>query len=176
MLDNAMIALLGTSIWETLYMVIVSMILSYAIGIPIGVILNITSKDGICPNRPVNAVLGVIVSVAAGLVCGGGGVALIATGPLGFLAGVAVGAAASLLGWNALSGAIERADIPLLLRRVGLEKRLRSESVRRELRERLAAELSASKCAFSRQVVEDFSKSFRGYVYAVAQAAEIPIG
>ena len=63
MLDNAMIALLGTSIWETLYMVIVSMILSYAIGIPIGVILNITSKDGICPNRPVNAVLGVIVNI-----------------------------------------------------------------------------------------------------------------
>ena len=124
----------------------------------------------------VGTVLGVIVSVAAGLVCGGGGVALIATGPLGFLAGVAVGAAASLLGWNALSGAIERADIPLLLRRVGLEKRLRSESVRRELRERLAAELSAPGCAFSRQVVEDFSKSFRGYVYAVAQAAEIPIG
>ena len=124
----------------------------------------------------VGAVLGVIVSVAAGLVCGGGGVALIATGPLGFLAGVAVGAAASLLGWNALSGATERADIPLLLRRVGLEKRLRSESVRRELRERLAAELSAPKCAFSRQVVEDFSKYFRGYVYAVAQAAEIPIG
>ena len=63
MLDNAMIALLGTSIWETLYMVIVSMILSYAIGIPIGVILNITSKDGICPNRPVNAGLGVIVNI-----------------------------------------------------------------------------------------------------------------
>ena len=63
MLDNAMIALLCTSIWETLYMVIVSMILSYAIGIPIGVILNITSKDGICPNRPVNAVLGVIVNI-----------------------------------------------------------------------------------------------------------------
>ena len=43
MLDNAMIALLGTSIWETLYMVIVSMILSYAIGIPIGVILTIAA-------------------------------------------------------------------------------------------------------------------------------------
>ena len=63
MLDNAMIALLGTSIWETRDLVFVSMILSYAIGIPIGVILNITSKDGICPNRPVNAVLGVIVNI-----------------------------------------------------------------------------------------------------------------
>ena len=44
-------------------MVIISMFLSYAIGIPIGVFLNITSKDGICPNRAVNAVLGVIVNI-----------------------------------------------------------------------------------------------------------------
>ena len=41
---------MGVSLVETLYMVIVSMILSYAIGVPVGVILNITSKNGICPN------------------------------------------------------------------------------------------------------------------------------
>lgn len=63
MLNNAMIELMGVSLWETLYMVIISMVLSYAIGIPIGVVLNITSKDGICPNRSVNAVLGVIVNI-----------------------------------------------------------------------------------------------------------------
>ena len=121
------------------------------------------------------AVLGVIVSVAAGLLCGGGGIALIATGPLGFVAGVAVGALASLLGWNAVSGALMRADVPLVLRRVNLEKRLRSESVRRELRDKLTASLSDPAGPFSRQVVEGFSRSFRGYVYSIAQAAEIPI-
>ena len=44
-------------------MVIISTVLAYAIGLPIGVVLNITSKDGICPNRAVNSVLGVIVNV-----------------------------------------------------------------------------------------------------------------
>ena len=102
-------------------------------------------------------------------------IALIATGPLGFVAGVAVGAVASLLGWNAVSGALMRADVPLVLRRVNLEKRLRSESVRRELRDKLTASLSDPAGPFSRQVVEGFSRSFRGYVYAIAQAAEIPI-
>ena len=63
MLNNAMIELMGVSLWETLYMVMISMVLSYAIGIPIGVVINITSKDGICPNRAVNAVLGVIVNI-----------------------------------------------------------------------------------------------------------------
>ena len=123
----------------------------------------------------VGAVLGVIVSVAAGLLCGGGGIALIATGPLGFVAGVAVGAAASLLGWNAMSGALMHADVPLLLRRINLEKRLRSETVRRELCEKLSDSLSDPAGPFSTQVVEGFSRSFRGYLYSIAQAAEIPI-
>ncbi len=63
MLSSQMIGLLGVSIWETIYMVIISTVLAYAIGLPIGVVLNITSKDGICPNRAVNSVLGVIVNV-----------------------------------------------------------------------------------------------------------------
>jgi len=63
MLNSAMIDLLGMSLAETLYMVIISMVLSYAIGVPIGVILNITSKDGICSNKIINAILGVIVNI-----------------------------------------------------------------------------------------------------------------
>ena len=63
MLSSQMIGLVGVSIWETIYMVIISTVLAYAIGLPIGVVLNITSKDGICPNRAVNSVLGVIVNV-----------------------------------------------------------------------------------------------------------------
>lgn len=62
-MSSQMIGLLGVSIWETIYMVIISTVLAYAIGLPIGVVLNITSKDGICPNRAVNSVLGVIVNV-----------------------------------------------------------------------------------------------------------------
>ena len=62
MLNSAMVGLLGVSLWETIYMVIISTLLSYAFGLPIGVILNITAKDGICPNKPVNSVLGVIVN------------------------------------------------------------------------------------------------------------------
>ena len=63
MLDSGMIELLIDSIWETLFMVIVSSILAYIIGLPIGVVLNITNKNGICPNKPINAVLGVLVNI-----------------------------------------------------------------------------------------------------------------
>ena len=44
-------------------MVIVSSLLAYVIGLPIGVILNITNKTGICPNRVINGILGFIVNV-----------------------------------------------------------------------------------------------------------------
>lgn len=63
MLNSAMIDLLGVSLWETLYMVVISTILSYAVGLPIGVVLNITGKDGICRNRVINSILGVIVNI-----------------------------------------------------------------------------------------------------------------
>ena len=45
MLNSAMVGLLGVSLWETIYMVIISTLLAYAFGLPIGVILNITAKD-----------------------------------------------------------------------------------------------------------------------------------
>ena len=48
---------------ETLYLTFVSTILAYLIGTPIGVILNITSKNGITPNKWINIPLGIIVNI-----------------------------------------------------------------------------------------------------------------
>lgn len=62
-MPNDIWSLLGKGILESLYMVIVSTLCAYIFGIPIGVILNITDENGICPNRAVNTVLGVIVNI-----------------------------------------------------------------------------------------------------------------
>ena len=48
---------------ETLYLTLVSTLLAYLIGTPIGVILNITSKNGITPNKWINIPLGIIVNI-----------------------------------------------------------------------------------------------------------------
>ncbi len=42
------------SLWETLYMVIVSTVISYAIGLPLGLTLVVTDKGGIRPMPVVN--------------------------------------------------------------------------------------------------------------------------
>ncbi len=57
--DNGLIQL---GIWETVYMTFISSAVAYLIGLPLGVILNITDEKGICPNKAVNTVLGLIVN------------------------------------------------------------------------------------------------------------------
>lgn len=123
----------------------------------------------------IGALMTVIVSVLLGLLCGGGGVALIAAGPLGFLAGALLGTAVSLFGMDAISGAMMKANLPLLLRKRNLAKHLRSDSTRKKLRDALEKELSAPDSAFQQQVVTGFSRSFKTYLNGIAQAAEIPI-
>ena len=51
------------SLWETLYMVIISTVISYAIGLPLGLTLVVTDKGGIRPMPVVNTVLGVVVNI-----------------------------------------------------------------------------------------------------------------
>lgn len=120
-------------------------------------------------------VLAAVVTVITGVLCGGSGVALVAAGPLGFLAGAVIGVLASLLGWNALSDMLMKWDLPLLLRRIPIEKRLKSDTSRREMRRRILEALSPVDSPFRQQLVSGFSNAFSTHVYAIAQAAEIPI-
>ena len=55
------------SLWETLYMVIVSTVISYAIGLPLGLTLVVTDKGGIRPMPIVNTVLGVVVNILSSI-------------------------------------------------------------------------------------------------------------
>ena len=48
---------------DTLYMTLASTLIAYLIGIPLGVILVVTRKDGIGPAPKTNAVLGTIVNI-----------------------------------------------------------------------------------------------------------------
>ncbi len=58
-----MTTILINGIIETLYMTLVSTIFAYLFGIPIGVVLYITDKKGICHNRIVNFIVGVTVNM-----------------------------------------------------------------------------------------------------------------
>ena len=55
--------ILQTSIWGTVYMTLLSTLIAYVLGLPLGVILAVTDKNGIRPIAWVNKTLGVIVNV-----------------------------------------------------------------------------------------------------------------
>ncbi|WED22476.1 ABC transporter permease [Vibrio sp. JC009] len=55
--------LLLDATWETVYMVAVSGIVGFAVGIPLGVILHISKKGGLAENPKLNSILGAVVNV-----------------------------------------------------------------------------------------------------------------
>ena len=55
--------LLYTDTWLTIYMVVMSTFFGYVIGLPLGIILNVTDKDGIAPNRIIYRILDVITNI-----------------------------------------------------------------------------------------------------------------
>lgn len=55
--------LLVEGVLDTLVMTSIATVLAYVIGLPIGVLLITSGKKGICPNAPLNAVLGWIVNI-----------------------------------------------------------------------------------------------------------------
>lgn len=58
-----MIELIKTGIMETLFMVFTSSLISYLIGIPLGIILVVTDKDGIRPMPVFQKVLGIAINL-----------------------------------------------------------------------------------------------------------------
>lgn len=57
-----LLPLLSKALGETVYMVVVSMVLSTAVGVPLGVLLHTTAKGGILESPALNKGIGVVVN------------------------------------------------------------------------------------------------------------------
>ena len=58
-----------TGLGETLLMTLCSTLLAYLVGLPLGIILQITSKNGIAKNKVLNTILGFIVNILRSVPC-----------------------------------------------------------------------------------------------------------
>lgn len=63
MLDKTIISMLIEGTGATLYMTLVSTLFGYILGLPMGIILAITDKEGIKPNKAVYKILDFIVNI-----------------------------------------------------------------------------------------------------------------
>lgn len=61
--DATTISMLETAIWETFYMVALSSLFAYVIGLPFGIILVVTDNDGIYPIPWLQKILGLVINL-----------------------------------------------------------------------------------------------------------------
>ena len=58
-----------TASLETLGMTLLSTFLAYLVGVPLGILLAVTSKNGLHPNKPLNLIIGFIVNLLRSVPC-----------------------------------------------------------------------------------------------------------
>ena len=63
MFSAEVISMLQQGFWETIYMTLASTALGYLLGLPMGITLAVTDKEGICPNRVVYRILDIISNI-----------------------------------------------------------------------------------------------------------------
>ena len=61
--EKEMITMLLEGTRDTLYMTLVSTLFGYVIGLPVGILLTVTDKDGIRPNAFVYRIIDIIVNI-----------------------------------------------------------------------------------------------------------------
>ncbi len=64
MFDKATLDMIVIGFGETLYMTLFSTVLAYVIGLPLGILLTTTDKNGIKPMKITNAILNIIINIA----------------------------------------------------------------------------------------------------------------
>ncbi|MBO6113835.1 MAG: ABC transporter permease [Lachnospiraceae bacterium] len=60
---DTLITLLKDGLIESLYMTVISTLIAYIIGIPLGIIVFVTDSGGILKNKPVNFIFGIIINM-----------------------------------------------------------------------------------------------------------------
>lgn len=63
MWDKTMIIMLLEGIRDTFYMTLASTFFGYVIGLPMGIVLTLTDKSGIAPNRTVYRMLDIVINI-----------------------------------------------------------------------------------------------------------------
>ena len=95
MFNESMLALINTGFWESIYMTLISAFFAYVIGLPLGLILVVTDKDGIRPMPVVYEVLGFVINCLRSVPFL---ILMMALGPFTrFLVGTSIGAKAAIV-------------------------------------------------------------------------------
>ena len=140
--------------------------------------IHVDAKDLFAINE-ITWLIDAIVSVIVGLLCGGGGLALVASGIQGILIGFVISALILALGKEPMQNAFLKMNIPKPMRRLMPKSYLRSrvgrisEEVKDSLYEKLEQEKNED---ITKKLVEDISNQIEMCLTKMAEVVEIPLG
>ena len=120
-----------------------------------------------------------IISILEGLLCGGSGVALIASGPAGIITGILVSYMVLLLGKNRMEGALLKTDLPGFMRKMIPKGAFRSRmdlmsgKIKAAVYEHLEKEKNEE---ITERMVNEISSQIELCLTKMAEVVEIPLG
>jgi len=122
---------------------------------------------------------GITYAVTAALtasLCGGGGIALIGTGPIGILAGAAIGLVVAFFGKKYLNNAINKTDLPLFTRKlmaISFKNSLSSPRQRKTIEKALMDTMDTPE--FIKSLETEVTISLEAQIMKMARSVEMPI-
>ena len=140
--------------------------------------IHVDAKDLFAINE-ITWLIDAIVSVIVGLLCGGGGLALVASGIQGILIGFVISALILALGKEPMQNAFLKMNIPKPMRKLMPKSYLRSRvgRISEEVKDSLYAKLEQEKNEdITKKLVEDISNQIEMCLTKMAEVVEIPLG
>ena len=120
-----------------------------------------------------------LISVFVGLLCGGGGIALISSGPTGIVAGIVASLLVLLLGKNKMENALLKAKLPRAIRKLVPRNSFKSrlDSASENVRERVLESLNKERNEeITTRLVNEISGQIEECLSRMAEVVEIPLG
>ena len=125
----------------------------------------------------ISGLMGVVLAVVGASVCGGGGIALIGSGPVGMIAGASAGVLLALIGKDSMEKAVRRMTIPVILRQLVTDGAVRSgiDRQKAEMERAIIAALADPRGGFAARLTASLSRSLGAQLEAMAKNAEMSI-
>jgi len=124
-----------------------------------------------------SGVLGVVLGVVGASICGGSGMALIGTGPVGLIVGASMGVLLALLGKGEMEKLFSSLHVPVLLRQLVTTSAVAAgvDRQREEIERSIVSALADPRNGFSARLADSISATLGAQLERMAQSAEMSI-
>ena len=126
----------------------------------------------------VSGLLGVVLTVVGASICGGSGMALVGTGPVGMIAGASAGALLAILGKDSFEKLMKGISVPVLLRQMVTDGAVRRgiDRQKEEIERAIITALADPRGGFAARLTASLAATLGAQMEEMARQAEMSIG